>query len=325
MARPLRIEFEGATYHVTSRGNRREQIVRDDHDRQRWLDWVERVVERYRWELFAFCLLDNHYHLFLSTPLPNLSAGMLTLNGSYTSYHNRRHRQVGHLFQGRYRAHLVETGQYFDALSRYIHLNPVRAGLCQRPDEWTWSSCPGYWRASLAKPWLAYDKVLAAFGDSDPKRRRQYRRFVEAGLSEPPPSPLADAVHGFLLGGDAWIARIRHLLRESAPPQQAPAHRQVTRLPIAQIAAAVASHYAVSPECFSLRGTTHVARSVFAHLCRQDAQASLRELAPWLGLKSAGSVDSLLRRFLSANATSPQVQADIAAIRHAFLKQKNEP
>ena len=134
MARPLRIELAGGLYHVMSRGNDRRAIVRDDADRQRRLDWLERTVQTYGWRLHAFALMTNHEHLFLETPEPNLSAGMHLLNSSYTGYFNLRHRRAGHLFQGRFKAHLVEEEGYFTEISRYIHLNPVRASWSSGPN-----------------------------------------------------------------------------------------------------------------------------------------------------------------------------------------------
>ena len=315
MARPLRIEFENATYHVTSRGNRRDAIVREQHDRERWVEWVQRVVEQYRWRLLAYCLLDNHYHLFVRTPLANLSAGMLTLNGSYTSYHNRRHGLVGHLFQGRYRSVLVEDGHHFDAISRYIHLNPVRAGLAGRPDAWPWSSCAGYYRASRQVEWVRYESVLADFGGPTPAGRRRYRRFVEAGLAQPIGSPFAEAAHGLLLGTDAWVERIRRLLRGGAEPRQVTAFRQVVHIPVERIACEVATYYGVPVAQLGCRGDAHTARAVFAYLAREFGQVTLTELARRLGIRSpTGARDVTLRceRRLPRDA---RLRADIAALR----------
>ena len=144
MARPLRIEFAGALYHVISRGNERKPIVRDDLDREKRLDWLRRTVETYGWRLHAFVLMTNHEHLFVQTPEANLSAGMQYLGGSYTSYFNRRHRRAGHLMQGRYRGHLIDAEGYFLEVSRYLHLNPVRAKLCRRPWRYEWSSAAAH-------------------------------------------------------------------------------------------------------------------------------------------------------------------------------------
>ena len=140
MVRPLRVEYEGALHHVMSRGNERQRIVRNDRDRLHRLDWLRCSVETYGWRLHGFVLMDNHEHLFVETPHPNLSAGTQFLNGCYTSYFNRRHRRQGHLFQGRYKAQLVENEGHYLELSRYIQLNPCRAGLATWPQQWRWSS-----------------------------------------------------------------------------------------------------------------------------------------------------------------------------------------
>jgi len=172
---PLRIEFEGALYHVMSRSNERRRIVKDDADLARRLDWLRRTVETYRWHLHAFVLMDNHDHLYVETPAANLSAGMQHLNGSYTSYYNRRHGRIGHLFQGRYKAHLIESEGHYCEVSRYIHLNPVRAGLADRPEDWPWGSYRGYHWAAWRQPWVTYERVLEEFGRSIEQARRAER------------------------------------------------------------------------------------------------------------------------------------------------------
>jgi len=128
MARPLRIEFPGAVYHVTSRGNARQNIYNNDEDRQKFLSILTLVVERFHWICHSYCLMDNHYHLLLETPIPNLSAGMRQLNGIYTQAFNRNQRRVGHLFQGRFKAIIIEKQAHLLELSRYIVLNPIHAG-----------------------------------------------------------------------------------------------------------------------------------------------------------------------------------------------------
>ena len=140
MSRPLRLEFKGALYHVTSRGDRREPIVGDDIDRQAWLAVLERGLERFEASAFAYCLMGNHYHVVLQTHRPNLSRLMRHVNGVYTQTYNRRHGVVGHLFQGRFKAILVEEESYFLEVCRYVDLNPVRAGMVKRPQDWAWSS-----------------------------------------------------------------------------------------------------------------------------------------------------------------------------------------
>ncbi len=135
MSRPLRIEFAGAFYHVTSRGNGRKSIYRDGEDRSSFLQVLHKVNQRCHWLCHAYCLMDNHYHLIIETPEGNLSRGMRQLNGVYTMYFNRRHRSVGHIYQGRYKAILVEKESYLLEVCRYVTLNPVRAGLVKRPED----------------------------------------------------------------------------------------------------------------------------------------------------------------------------------------------
>ena len=145
-------------------------------------------MQTYGWRLHAFALMTNHEHLFLETPEPNLSAGMHLLNGSYTGYYNARHRRVGHLFQGRFKAHLVEEDGYFTEISRYLHLNPVRAKLVARPEQWKWSSYAGYRNPKAALEWVTYNRVLGEFGGTRGEARRSYCRFVHAGVVESPPA-----------------------------------------------------------------------------------------------------------------------------------------
>src|SRR3972149_660628 len=140
MARPLRIEFAGALYHVTSRGNAQANIFGDDDDREQLLSLLFNTVTRYDWYCHAYCLMDNHYHLLIETGTPSLSRGMKLLNGTYTQYFNRQHRRVGHVFQGRFKAILIQKESYLLELARYIVLNPVRAQMVRSAKEWRWSS-----------------------------------------------------------------------------------------------------------------------------------------------------------------------------------------
>ena len=163
MSRPLRLEFPDALYHVTARGDRREAIFDDDDDRRAFLLTLAQVVKRFNWLCYAYCLMGNHYHLLIQTPDGNLSKGMRQLNGVFTQLSNRRHQRVGHLFQGRFKAILVEGDAYLLELARYIVLNPVRAGMKKKPEHWPWSS----YRASLglvaAEEFIAVDGLLAQF------------------------------------------------------------------------------------------------------------------------------------------------------------------
>lgn len=304
MARPLRIEFAHAVYHVMSRGNERRPIVRDDSDRTRRIEWLRRTVEMYGWRLHAFVLMNNHDHLFVETPEPNLSAGMQHLNGSYTSYYNIRHRRHGHLFQGRYKAHLIENEGHWWEVSRYIHLNPVRAKLVVRPDQWAWSSYPGYHRASRKLAWVTYRDVLGEFGRNLEQARRAYRRFITAGITEIPPSPWKEAVAGLIVGGEAFAERIREMLEGRPADSSLPALARLRSRPsLEAIASAVAVAFGADRARWSDgRRNDDASRAVAAFLARRRFGYRGREVAVALGYASHGGVIAAVRRIESASA-----------------------
>lgn len=302
MARPLRIEFDGALYHLMSRGNERRPIVRDDADRQRRLDWLRRTVETYGWRLNAFVLMNNHEHLFVETPEANLSAGMQYLNGSYTSYFNRRHRRAGHLFQGRFRGHLIEEEGYFLEVSRYIHLNPVRARLVERPEQWPWSSFPGYCRQRRAFEWVSYGAVLGEFGRGE-AARREYARFVRAGMRERTRSPFADARGGLLVGSEGFLNRVRKLIDGRPTDEAMPQLKNLRRRPpLTEIASVVARHFGYDPACWTPgHRSDDAGRAVAAYLARRRFGYAAAEVAQALGYRSHGSVRNALARVEAGN------------------------
>jgi len=211
MARPLRIEYPGALYHVTSRGDRQEPIFDDDRDRTAFLNLLGDVVSRFRWRCHAYCLMGNHYHLMIETPEGNLTKGMRQLNGVFTQWSNRRHQRSGHLFQGRYKAILVDRGTYFLELARYIVLNPVRASMVKHPRYWPWSSYGAMTTKFPALPWLTTDVLLAEFGRSQTLARRKYQEFVEDGLGKE--SIWKDLKGQIYLGADGFVEQMRGKLR----------------------------------------------------------------------------------------------------------------
>jgi REP element-mobilizing transposase RayT len=178
MARPLRIEFSGAVYHLTSRGNARQNIFRVDEDRHNFLDLLSKACDRYQWRCHAYCLMSNHYHLLIETMIPSLSRGMKYINGVYTQSFNRRHSKVGHVFQGRFKSILVDRDSYLLELSRYIVLNPVRAGMVRAPEEWSWSSYLATAGLAIAHPALTTDWVLGNFGKRRKNAELRYKNFV---------------------------------------------------------------------------------------------------------------------------------------------------
>ena len=158
MARPLRIEYPGAVYHITNRGNDKKSAFKDDQDRETFLKILAHVNKRYHWLCHAYCLMDNHYHLMIETPDGNLALGMRQLNGVYTQARNKRYNKTGHLFQGRYKAVLIQKDTHLLEVCRYVVLNPVRARMVEKPEDWRWSSCRATVGREAAHPCLTRDK-----------------------------------------------------------------------------------------------------------------------------------------------------------------------
>ncbi len=181
MSRPPRLEFAGALWHVTARGNEKRDVFRDDADRELFLSTLARTVGLFRWTLHAWVLMGNHYHLLVETPEPTLSRGMRQLNGLYTQAFNRRHRRSGHLFQGRFKSILVHRETHFLELARYIVLNPVRLGVARSARAWPWSSFRATAGLAAAPPWLETEATLRRFGAKRSAAEEAYRKFVAEG------------------------------------------------------------------------------------------------------------------------------------------------
>ena len=207
MARPLRIEFAGALYHVTSRGNAREEIFLEKGDRQLWLDILEQVCERFNWLIHAYCQMGNHYHLLVETPNGNLAKGMRQLNGVYTQRFNQSYGRVGHVFQGRYKAILVQKDAYLLELSRYIVLNPVRASMVRTARDWPWSNYRATAGMTAASDWLQTEWILASFSKNKREAQKTYRRFVSEGRDKA--SPWDNLKHQIYLGSEKFVEEMQ--------------------------------------------------------------------------------------------------------------------
>ena len=230
MARPLRIEFPGAVYHLTARGNRQEPIFLSDEDRLGFLDILGKTVARYNWLCHAYCLMGNHYHLLVETVDANLSIGMRQLNGMYTQLSNRSHKKVGHVFQGRFKSILVERDSYLLELCRYIVCNPVKAEMCSKPGDWRWSSYNPTASGRNIPEYLSIDWILSQFSEDSKNARKLYREFVTAGLTKKS-SPWEEVVGQVMLGGEDFIERVQTYLVGTKTNTEIPQSQRVAGRP----------------------------------------------------------------------------------------------
>jgi REP element-mobilizing transposase RayT len=282
VARPLRIEYSKAFYHVTSRGNEQKDIFKSQRDREKFLEYLESATNRYGAVIHAWCLMSNHYHLLLETPDGNLSQIMRHINGAYTTYFNIKRKRFGHLFQGRYKAILVEADEYATALSRYIHLNPVRvrATMVTRPEEYKWSSYRSYIGLDKAADWLKTDFILGYFGDKGSNAQSRYRKFVEDLLGIEYDSPLKATVASTLLGSEDFVRDIsgKHL-GEKQSERSMPAVKALASRP--------SMDRIISTIKDELNDSKELIRKVSIYCCQKYSGAKLKEIGEQFRISDA--------------------------------------
>jgi len=255
MARPLRIEYPGALYHITDRGNERKSIYRDDADRRKMMKYIAEAVEKYSLIIHAFCLMENHYHFEIETPRGNLSQAMHWLKTAYAVYFNKHHKRNGHLFQGRFLSALVEKETHLMALTRYIHLNPVRAGMVERPEDYLWSSYREYIRTGRRWEWLEIGWTLDQFGGTSRTGRQYYRQFVEEGILERSLDPMEESTGGILLGSDRFVEWVQeHILNQREDKSSVSAKREIRNIELGEIIRHVGKSMNVSEKTTRVRG-----------------------------------------------------------------------
>jgi len=285
MSRPLRLEYPGAVWHVTSRGNERRGIFRDDEDRTQLLGMLARVVAMFRWKLHAYVLMGNHYHLLVETPEPNLSRGMRQLNGLYTQRFNRRHKRAGHLLQGRFKGILVERESHLLELARYVVLNPVRAGLVRAAREWPWSSYRA--TAGIAKEpeWLETAATLEHFGASKGRSRAAYRVFVAEGMASGY-EPWGAVRDQLVLGSESFARRLGRRGRAAPSAGEIPKRQRFLGRPtIDEIITVVGSVFGEDVAAIR-RPRGGVAREAVAYLARSEGAWPISEIGERLGVRS---------------------------------------
>jgi REP element-mobilizing transposase RayT len=287
MARPLRIEFDGGYYHVTSRGDERKEIFRTVADRQRFLEYLSSATTRYGAVIHCYCMMGNHYHLFLQTPHGNLSQIMRHINGAYTTYYNVKRHHAGHLFQGRYKAIVVEADQYALELSRYIHLNPVRAGMVASPEDYRWSSYSSYVGIEQPSPWLDFKFVLELLGTDSSDRQQRYREFIEDLIGKEYDSPLKHTVASTILGGVDFVETIMaDYLEKGIERPDVPALRALNRRFSVENIIAKTQQLVDEPK---------LARDLALHICHRYSGERLKNIGAQFGFGDSAVVKASTR------------------------------
>lgn len=280
MARPLRIEYPGAFYHVTSRGNEQKDIFKSKKDREKFISYLESASVRYGAIIHAYCLMSNHYHLLIETPHGNLSQIMKHINSSYTTYYNVKRKRAGHLLQGRYKAILVDGDAYATELSRYIHLNPVRAGIVAIPEDYPWMSYR-YYTGEKVPDWLVTGFTLEYFSKHIETAKEKYKRFVHDLINQEYQSPLLETVASTILRSPEFVTAIQenHLNSKQAD-RDLPTLRELTCRPsLDEIVKAVKKAF---PE------DERLATKAGIYLCHRYSGAKLKAVGEMFRLTESG-------------------------------------
>ncbi|MCF6155784.1 MAG: hypothetical protein E3K36_11155 [Candidatus Brocadia sp.] len=286
MARPLRIEYPGAFYHVISRGNAEEILFTDGRDRDKFLEYLVKCVERFTTKIHTYCLMSNHYHVLVETPQANLSRAIQWLNVCYSVYFNRRHRRRGHLFQGRFKAILIDANEYLVLLSRYIHLNPVRAKMVKHPMEYPWSSYPAFAGKRRKPDWLNTETVLSYFGKEKKEAVVSHRSYVEKSMIEPIENPSKNLVGEVILGGTDFVNWVKGtFLSTRNTEREIPQLRKLKpRISLGAILRRVCDEFGCSEEQIQRKGgKDNKVRAIAMYLARDLSGMSCKELGEFFG------------------------------------------
>jgi len=296
MARALRAEYEGAFYHVTSRGNDRSRIFFNKTDFAKFKSCLEEGINKFGYKLHAYVLMTNHYHLLLETPNANLSKIMHYLNSSYTAYINKKRDRSGHLFQGRFKAILIEKDNYLLELSRYIHLNPVKAGMVEKPQDYPHSSYKSYIETKDDE--LVYRELILGMMSKKIKQAlSQYRNFVEGVNVDELENPLKNIYGGFILGSKSFIKRTLDLLDDIRLDNKETSHRKSLGKTIEpeDVIKTVSKYLSVSVnDLFNMKGEV---RGILIYMLKANTGMSNDEIGKLFGGLSYSAVSQIKRRF----------------------------
>ncbi len=281
MTRPLRVEYPGAYYHVINRGNNQEKIFKNDRDKEKFLEYLEKASERFSIILHTYCLMSNHFHLLVETPEPNLSVTMQWINVSYATYFNRKRGRHGHLFQGRFKAILIDADEYLKHLSRYIHLNPVRAKMVPTAASYQWSSYPAFIGKLKTPQFLEIDRLLSSFGKNKREAKRNYKDFVEGADIKTLENPHGQVTEGFILGDLDFVNWVKEtFLSGRQSEKEIPQLKKLKpRVKLETVVNAVCEEFGCDKERIITKGRKkNKAREVAIHVARDLSGMSCKDL-----------------------------------------------
>lgn len=320
MARQLRIEFEGAFYHITSRGNLRERIFFDDRDREMFLEILKRTRERYGYLLHAYALMDNHYHLLIETPKANISQIMQNINTSYTVYINKKYRRSGHLFQGRFKGIIVDKDEYLVTLSRYIHLNPVRAKIVQRPEDYRWASYRSYIDKAKS-PSVNITDTLSCFSNSMSKAVNAYKAFVEAGIGGEE-NPFKDMEAGIILGNKRFKTKVMKFLGKTKAHEELPQiKRLIEQVPVDRVIKTCCSFYGKNEEDLLKRGKDKRERQIAIYLSKILSGKKNVEVGSFFGIKGP-AVSGIIKAIEGRLNEEKKLKKEIESLKERLINEK---
>ncbi len=325
MARPLRFEIEDALYHITARGNERKQIFIEEEDNKKFITLLSELPGRYGVNIHAYVLMSNHYHLLIETPKGNISKAMHYLNVSYTVYFNRKNGRSGHLLQGRYKSFIIEKESYLLAVSRYIHLNPVRARVVARPEEHRWSSYRSYiGKGGNGSKWLTTAWMLEQFSKDKKTARRLYRAFVEEGIGKED-NPFLGVFRGGILGSMDFIEKIKSRI-DVARYGNRPFIKSLM-LPgreIDEILKQVAEHFKVKEEDLLRKGKrNNIAKKVFLFLLRQGTELTNEEIGKRFGVDYT-AVSQAVARVKREMEENPKLKKKVISLEQKLFKESGD-
>jgi putative transposase len=299
MARPLRIEYEGAVYHIISRGNRGEHIFEEDRDKQYFIETLRNAVEKYKTDIYAYCIMGNHYHLLLAVPYGELTKAMHYIGSAYGSFLRRQRGWIGHVFAGRYKSLCVQKEGYLLELSRYIHLNPVRAGLAEMPEGYKWSSYGCYVGERGEPKWLNTGWLLAEYGKNRKAAWRKYKSFVESAIENPSKYPKEDITGQAILGSREFVKKVVKGRKVGISSQEITAKRRYEGgIDLEELRDTICGYYKVKEIRNISIPEERRGRLMFIFLSKKKTSAFNGEIAKMVGGLSPSAVTHQYKRIL---------------------------